>query len=112
MAGNTGDPARMSPNASANLIYSQSLWDAAMANAVANYLSRNKGALVVQLNGGFHTESRLGTIEQLANYRPKTRSLVVTMQYVDDISRFDAAKQKGIGDFVILTDAKQPRSQR
>ena len=55
----------MSPNASANLIYSQSLWDAAMANAVANYLSRNKGALVVQLNGGFHTESRLGTIEAI-----------------------------------------------
>ena len=54
----------------------------------------------------------LGTIEQLMNYRPKTKAIVVTMQYVDDVTKFDPAKQKGIGDFVILTDAKQPRSQR
>ena len=58
MAGNTGDPAaKMSPNAATNLIYSQSLWDATMGNSVANYLKQNKGALVVHLNGGFHTEA-------------------------------------------------------
>jgi uncharacterized iron-regulated protein len=113
MSNNSGDPAsRMSPSAAANLIYSQSLWDATMADSVAEYLSKNKGALVVHLNGGFHTEQRLGTIEQLMNYRPKTKAIVVTMQYVDDIASFDPAKQKGLGDFVILTDAKQPRSQR
>jgi len=108
----SGDPARMGPNAAANLIYSQALWDATMGDSVANYLSRNKGALVVHLNGGFHTEQRLGTIEQLLGYRPKTRAIVVTMQYVDDIAKFDVSKQKGLGDFVILTDAKVPRSQR
>ena len=54
----------------------------------------------------------MGTIEQLLGYRPKTRAIVVTMQYVDDIAKFDIAKQKGLGDFVILTDAKVPRSQR
>jgi uncharacterized iron-regulated protein len=113
MNANSGDPApKMSPNAAANLIYSQSLWDATMGNSVANYLNNNKGALVVHLNGGFHTEGRLGTIEQLLNYRPKTKAIVVTMEYVDDVTKFDTAKQKGLGDFVILTDAKQPRSQR
>jgi len=112
MSGNSGDPARMNPNASANLIYSQSLWDATMANSVANYLKANKDSLVVHLNGGFHTEQRLGTIEQLIGYRPKTKAIVVTMQYVDDITKFDAAKHKSAGDFVILTDGKQPRSQR
>jgi len=111
MSGNTGDPARMNPNAATNLIYSQSLWDATMANSVANYLRANKGSLVVHLNGGFHTESRLGTIEQLMNYRPKAKVVVITMQYADDVSKFDAAKQKDIGDFVILTDTKQPRSR-
>jgi len=112
MSGNAGDPAAMNPNARANLIYSQALWDATMANSVATYLKRNKNALVVHLNGGFHTESRLGTIEQLMGYRPKTRVIVVTMQYVPDVSKFDTAKQKGLGDFVILTDTKLPRSQR
>jgi uncharacterized iron-regulated protein len=111
MAGNTGDPSRMSPNAATNLIYSQSLWDATMGNSVANYLKQNKGALVVHLNGGFHTEGRLGTIEQLMNYRPKTKAIVVTMQSEDDVTKFDQAKHKGLGDFVILTDSKQPRSR-
>jgi uncharacterized iron-regulated protein len=111
MAGNTGDPSRMSPNAATNLIYSQSLWDATMGNSVANYLKQNKGALVVHLNGGFHTESRLGTIEQLMSYRPKTKAIVVTMQSEDDVTKFDPAKHKGLGDFVILTDSKQPRSR-
>jgi uncharacterized iron-regulated protein len=101
----------MNPNASTNLIYSQSLWDATMANSVAKYLKGNKGSLVVHLNGGFHTESRLGTIEQLLGYRPKTKAIVVTMQYADDVTKFDASKQKGIGDFIVLTDTKQPRSR-
>ena len=112
MAGNSGDPAaKMSPNAATNLIYSQSLWDATMGNSVANYLKRNKGALVVHLNGGFHTESRLGTIEQLMSYRPNTKAIVVTMQSEDDVTKFDQAKHKGLGDFVILTDSKLPRSR-
>jgi uncharacterized iron-regulated protein len=111
MAGNTADPSRMSPNAATNLIYSQSLWDATMGNSVANYLKNNKGALVVHLNGGFHTESRLGTIDQLMHYRPKTKAIVVTMQSEDDVTKFDPAKHKDLGDFVILTDSKLPRSR-
>lgn len=111
MAGNTGEPSRMSPNAATNLIYSQSLWDATMGNSVANYLKKNKGSLVVHLNGGFHTEGRLGTIEQLMHYQPKTKAIVVTMQSEADVTKFDPAKHKGLGDFVILTDAKLPRSR-
>ena len=112
MGGNNTGPTPMTPNPTGNLIYSQSLWDATMGSSVANYLDKNNGALVVQVNGSFHTEGRLGTIEQLMCYRPKTRAVVVTMQYVDDVTKFDPVRDKGLGDFVILTDAKQPRSQR
>ena len=94
------------------ILASQSLWDATMANSVAKYLKSNKNALVVHLNGGFHTESRLGTVEHFLKYRPKARVLVVTMRYVDDFKMFDKAKNTDLGDFVILTDAKQPRSKR
>jgi uncharacterized iron-regulated protein len=107
---NSGDPAAMNPNP--QLINSQSLWDATMGNSVANYLSKNKGALVIHLNGSFHTEGRLGTIEQLLSYRPKTRAIVVTIRYEEDVTKFDPSKHKDLGDFVILTDAKQPRSSR
>ena len=94
------------------ILSSQALWDATMANSVAVYLKKYKSSLVIHLNGAFHTESRLGTVEHLLAYRPKARVLVVTIRYVDDITAFDAAKDAGTGDFVIFTDAKAPRSKR
>jgi uncharacterized iron-regulated protein len=94
------------------ILSSQSLWDASMAYSVSQVLRRNKNALVVHLNGGFHTESRLGTVEHLLKYRPRARIIVITMQAENDFTKFDKAKHTGLGDFVILTDAKQPRSKR
>ncbi len=94
------------------ILASQSLWDATMGNSVANFLKRNKQALVVHLNGSFHTESRLGTVDQLLKYWPKTTIIVVTMRYEDDFKTFDKSRDTDIGDFVILTDGKQPRSKR
>ena len=94
------------------ILASQSLWDATMSNSVASFLKKNKHALVVHLNGSFHTESRLGTIDHLLRYVPKAKVLVVTMRYEDDFKTFDKSKDTNIGDFVILTDSKQPRSKR
>ena len=107
MAG-SGDPSAGNPR----IVLSQALWDATMADSVSRFLKRNKGSLVVHLNGGFHTEGRLGTVEQLLGYRPKTRVIVVTMKSVEDFQKFDRATQSGLGDFVILTDAKQPKSRK
>ena len=89
------------------ILASQSLWDATMANSVAKYLKSNKGSLVVHLNGAFHTESRLGTVEHLLKYRRKAKVLVVTMRYVEDFKTFDKAKYTDLGDFVILTMPKK-----
>ena len=94
------------------ILASQSLWDATMANSVFSFLKSHDKSLVIHLNGSFHTESRLGTVEHLMKYRPKTKALVVTIRYEDDFKTFDAAKHTDIGDFVILTDGKQPRSKR
>ena len=90
------------------ILSSQSLWDATMAHSVAESLKKNKGSLVVHLNGGFHTEMRLGTVEHFLKYRKKGRAVVVTMRYEDDFKKFDAAKHTDAGDFVILTQ-KQPK---
>ena len=95
-----------------NILSSQSLWDATMAYTVARSLKKNKGSLVVHLNGGFHTEGRLGTVEHFLKYRPNGRVRVVTIKYVDDFRTFDKAKYADLGDFVVLTDAKEPRSKR
>ncbi|MDM7923266.1 MAG: ChaN family lipoprotein [Pyrinomonadaceae bacterium] len=95
-----------------SILSSQSLWDATMAYWVSEALEDHKNALVVHLNGGFHTEQRLGTVEHLMKYRKKSKPLVVTMRYEKEFQTFDAAKHTDAGDFVILTDAAQPRSQR
>lgn len=94
------------------ILASQSLWDASMAHAVAKFLDKNKKGLAVHLNGSFHTESRLGTVEHLLKYRPKTRVTVVTIRYENDFRNFDRAKHTGLGDFVVLTDGSVPRSKR
>lgn len=92
------------------ILASQSLWDATMSHSVAQYLKKNKHSLVIHLNGGFHTESRLGTVEHLMKYRPGTKALVVTMRNADDVKKFDSSRDTGTGDFVILT-APKPKSQ-
>lgn len=94
------------------ILDSQSLWDATMAHSIAESLKKTDNALVINLNGSFHSENRLGTVEHLFHYRPKTRVLVVTMRYEEDFANFDKAKHTGLGDFVILTDAKAPRSYK
>lgn len=104
--------ALMGGHGSANILASQTLWDATMSYFVADYLKRTKNPLVIHLNGAFHTESRLGTVEHLLKYQPDAKILVVTMRYEEDFTNFNKEKHTGLGDFVILTDAKQPRSQR
>ena len=94
------------------ILASQSLWDASMAHAVATFLKENKKGLAVHLNGSFHTESRLGTVDHLLKYRSKTRVTVVTIRYEDDFKTFNKTKHTDLGDFVVLTDGKQPRSKR
>jgi uncharacterized iron-regulated protein len=93
-----------------NILDSQTLWDATMAYAVAEFLSANKNSLVVHLNGSFHTENRLGTAEQLLKFNPKAKFIVVTMRYEENFTGFDKTKHENLGDFVVLTDAKVPRS--
>ena len=109
--------ALMGPRAEAqmgldNILSSQSLWDASMAYWIAKSLDERRNSLVVHLNGGFHTESRLGTVEHLLRYRNKARAIVVTMRYESDFRTFDPAKHTGLGDFVILTDSSVPRSRK
>ncbi|HEY0050278.1 MAG TPA: ChaN family lipoprotein [Pyrinomonadaceae bacterium] len=94
------------------MLNAQALWDATMAFSIAEYLKRAKNPLVVHLNGAFHTENRLGTPEHLLKYSPKTRFLVVTMRSEDNFANFDKTKHADLGDFVILTDSKVPRSSQ
>lgn len=78
------------------MLAGQNLRDVSMATVTARALGGN--ALVVHVNGSFHSENRLGIPEHLARLAPTARQLVVTMQ-PDDGSPlvFEG------NDFVIVT---------
>jgi uncharacterized iron-regulated protein len=97
-------------HATSYLLDAQNLRDATMAYAIAEHLKRTPGAFVLHVNGRFHSEERLGVPEHLLRYRPGTRVLVVTIVADRSFPDFDAATKARLGDFVILTDSRLPRS--
>jgi uncharacterized iron-regulated protein len=93
----------------ARSLAAQSLWDASMAHAIAGQLKQRKGALVLHVNGRFHSEESMGIPDHLQRYRPGVRALIVTMLATVEFSEFDVDRHAKYGDFVILTDGKLPR---
>jgi uncharacterized iron-regulated protein len=96
--------AQANPHGSLHLLEAQTLRDASMAYRIAEFLKRGRDPLVVQVNGTFHSEERMGVPEQLARYRSKARAVVVTIVPDDGFPAFDAARLGRLGDFVIITD--------
>ena len=94
------------------MIDSQSLWDATMAHSISEAMVENENALVVHLNGSFHSEKRLGAPEHLSRYRKGVSFTVVTMRYEKEFGNFDSARHNRLGDYVVLTDSSAPRSKR
>lgn len=108
--GTGGAQSTQSPHGASYLLDAQSLRDATMAHAIAQQLKRQPEALVLHINGKFHSEERLGVPEQLLHYRSKTRTLVITIINDKSYPDFDAARHGKLGDFIILTDPSLPRS--
>ena len=100
------------PSHSSNLLDAQSLWDATMAYSIAEHLKKQPTALVVQINGSFHSENRLGAPEHLLRYRPNIKIVVVTMISDKSFPNFDQPTQQNSGDFVIVTNPNLPRTMK
>src|SRR5205085_1165635 len=96
--------AQANPHGGAHLLEAQTLRDASMAYAISEFLKHGRDPLVVQVNGTFHSEERMGVPEQLSHYRKKARAVVVTIILDEDRAGFDSASMSALGDFIILTD--------
>lgn len=104
VAPDSAAPAHGSAPTIANLLAAQNLRDAAMGWTIAEHLRAHPEALVVHLNGSFHSEGGLGVPEHLERYRPGTRALVVTMRAAGTFPAFDPeAFRARAGDFLIVT---------
>lgn len=83
------------------MLAGQNLRDATMAWSIARARAAHPEAVVVHVNGSFHSADRLGIPEHLARVRPETRAVVVTMQRGSPAT----APTPSGDDFQILTAA-------
>lgn len=101
MAADTTQAARPAHN-NQYMLDAQNLRDATMGYSVARVLQETPRALVVHVNGSFHSNFRLGTPDHLLHFAPQARHLVVS--FVSDPSPgFDPESMAELGDFIILT---------
>ncbi|WP_448697938.1 ChaN family lipoprotein [Mucilaginibacter sp. AW1-3] len=93
-------------NAGGMQVYqSQNLWDATMGWSIAQYLESHKGAKVFNVNGGFHSEEKLGAVAQFQKYDSKAAVLTIASASGNDLGKPDFAFYSKLADYVILTDA-------
>jgi uncharacterized iron-regulated protein len=95
-----------------DLVEAQSLWDATMAYSISKYLKKHKGRKVMQVNGRFHSDEGFAVATQLAQYSPKAEQLIVSTGSDESFPNIKWDEYKKMGDFIIITDPKLPRSYK
>lgn len=95
---------------SMKIYQTQNFWDATMAWSIAKYLQKNKGYKVLQLNGRFHSDERLGTLAQLQKINSKIKIANISAFSADDFNNPNWDKYKVLGDYVIVTNPALKRT--
>ena len=88
----------------------QNLWDATMGYNIAKTFKAHHGYKIFQVNGGFHSEEKMGTAAQLKKYAPNIRILNIAAYADDSFDNPDWTKFTAKGDYIILTDPKLPKT--
>jgi uncharacterized iron-regulated protein len=89
----------------------QWLRDITMARSIAAHLEKAPGALVLHVNGLFHSQSGQGTVEALRHYRPGVRPLTVAVVRGEGSTDFVRARMADLGDFVAVSSSVAPRTE-
>ncbi|KQN35198.1 hypothetical protein ASE92_11295 [Pedobacter sp. Leaf41] len=88
----------------------QNFWDATMAWSIAKFAKANKGIKILQLNGRFHSDEKLGTLAKLQKYAPTLKILNISSFSDENFENPNWEKHKNLGDYIIITDPKVKRS--
>lgn len=81
----------------------QNLWDATMGWSVADFLKSHPDFTVFHINGGFHSEEKLGAVAQFKKYLPQASVKNISAYGSEDFVQPDWNKLSKMGDFVIVT---------
>lgn len=87
-----------------SIYHSQSLWDASMSYSIHQYQKKNKKELVYHLCGRFHSDDKLGTVEQLQRRNKKLviKNVTCIPKPIADAMTKEALA--AIADFVVITE--------
>lgn len=95
---------------SMKIYQTQNLWDTTMAWSIHKFVKANKGVKVLQLNGRFHSDEKLGTVAKLSKANPKIKILNISSFSDAGFPNPDWNKFKNLGDYIIITDPAVKRS--
>ncbi|WP_293787001.1 ChaN family lipoprotein [uncultured Pedobacter sp.] len=88
----------------------QNLWDATMAWSIHKCIKANKGIKILQLNGRFHSDEKLGTLAKLKQLDPRLKILNISSFSDESFTDPKWAKFSHLGDYIIITDPGVKRS--
>jgi uncharacterized iron-regulated protein len=100
----------VSPMNNFNLVTAQSLWDATMAYSISEYRKKNPAKKIFQVNGRFHSDEKFAVVAQLKKYSPAAKVLVISSGSDESFPNIDWTKFKDLGDYIIITDPKIPKT--
>lgn len=92
------------------MFQAQNLWDATMGWSISRFFKKHKDYKILHLNGGFHSEEKLGVAAQLKKYAPKAQILNIACVADENFESPDWSKFSKNNDYIILTDPKLPKS--
>ncbi len=92
------------------MFQAQNLWDATIGWSLAKFYKAHSKYKILQINGGFHSEEKLGAVTQLKKYAPKIKVLNIATYADDNFDNPDWNKLSKNGDYIILTDPKSPKT--
>jgi uncharacterized iron-regulated protein len=95
-----------------SMVMGQSLWDATMAYSISEYLLKNTGKKIFQVNGRFHSDEKYAIVQQLQKYSPDLKVLVISTGEDASFPNVDWGKFKHLGDYIIITDPKVPKTYK
>ena len=110
--GNSKKKKQPSSGESFSLVMAQSLWDATMAYSISDYLKTHAGKKVFQVNGRFHSDEHFAAATQLKKYNPDVKCLVISSGSDEDFPKIDWKKHEHLGDYIIITDPKVPKTYK
>jgi uncharacterized iron-regulated protein len=92
------------------MFQAQNLWDATMGWSIARFAKVHHDYKILQLNGSFHSEGKLGTAAQLKKYDRKIRMINIATYNDENFENPDWDKLSKNGDYIIVTDPKLPKT--